>query len=549
VIGAVGEEIVSKGGSAGDEVVNSGGVLDDLAVVSGARVNSGGWLAVSGKASADVISRGGTEVLGAGATISSDVVLSGGELLFDSDVQSGQTITFGAPVTARTVFDGVTLSSGALMGLESATVLSGATLSLTAAALAGAATVSSGGVLVGPGPLSSGTDYGLVSGVRLSSGYLLVESGGATSGVRIGADSEEVVSWGGVGRGDVIDGGLEVVGGVARGELVKGGSLVIGLGGAASGDIIVSGAEFDDGGVTVGETIRSGGRQVIDKEYYPGVASGTIVSSGGRQQVSSGVTVATRVLSGGIETILRPGHASGTVILGGYEFDFGVASGDVVRSGGHEVVEGHGLASGSVISRGGHEGVRSNGVAVATTVSAGGAMKVYSGGAVSGGLSIQGGWVTISGTVAAGQAVSFTGSGGVLGIDNLAAFGAVIAGFGAPGERIDLGGFVRSSAETATWIQSGTSGTLTVHDGGQTANLTLIGTYATGDFSVVDDGRHGTYVMDNSAGPVATQPVRFAQAVAGLAGGRSAAGVAAIHGGGSALIGPSPLLALSTSGR
>ena len=49
-----------------------------------------------------------------------------------------------------------------------------------------------------------------------------------------------------------------------------------------------------------------------------------------------------------------------------------------------------------------------------------------------------------------------------------------------------MGGFVHSSAETAAWVQSGTSGTLTVHDGTQTASLTLIGTYATSDFSVAD---------------------------------------------------------------
>jgi hypothetical protein len=62
---------------------------------------------------------------------------------------------------------------------------------------------------------------------------------------------------------------------------------------------------------------------------------------------------------------------------------------------------------------------------------------------------------------------------------------------------------------------------LTVSDGGQVANLTLIGTYATSDFALAGDGHGGTYVFD----PPAASVRAFAQAAAAF-GASDAANVA-----------------------
>ena len=172
------------------------------------------------------------------------------------------------------------------------------------------------------------------------------------------------------------------------------------------------------------------------------------------------------------------GVARATVLSGGVEADFGTARGTVILSGGRETVAGHGVASGSRIDSGGLELVSSGGTVAAAQLFVGGALTVLSGGAVSGGLVIHNGLATIDGTVAAGQIVNFAGLAGVLRLDNLAGFNAKISGMTTAKEKIDLGGFVFGSGETVTWTQSGTSGTLTVHDDApRPPAWTLIGTY------------------------------------------------------------------------
>jgi autotransporter passenger strand-loop-strand repeat protein len=262
-----------------------------------------------------------------------------------------------------------------------------------------------------------------------------------------------------------------------------------------------------------------------------------------------GMVSATHVLSGGIETVFQSGQASGTSVSNGYVFDYGLTSGTVIHAGGYEEIARHAVASGSMISSGGHEVVSSAGLVIAAAVFNGGSLVVSSGGSVSGGLTIHAGSATISGTMAAGQTVSFAGTAGDLKLDNLAAFGAAISGFGGVSEKIDLGGFAFATSETAKWSQSGTSGTLTVHDGAKSASLTLIGTYATGDFQLSTDGHGGTLIKDPTGGDVLPATTRFTQAAAGVEGGRSAAGLATVHAGGSALLGASPVVGVATSGR
>ena len=71
----------------------------------------------------------------------------------------------------------------------------------------------------------------------------------------------------------------------------------------------------------------------------------------------------------------------------------------------------------------------------------------------------------------------------------------MIGGFGS-GDKIDLGHFAFGSGSTQTYTEaaSHTSGTLSVVNGGNQANLTLLGSYVTSNFALSNDGAGGTLV-------------------------------------------------------
>jgi autotransporter passenger strand-loop-strand repeat protein len=151
------------------------------------------------------------------------------------------------------------------------------------------------------------------------------------------------------------------------------------------------------------------------------------------------------------------------------------------------------------VSNGGNQTVL--GTADATVVSSGGVEYVLAGGTASG-VTIAGGYVgVLSGGTMAGT-VSFA-SGGELALYDAVAFGGLVAGFGA-GDALDLVDipYVSSggSATTLSWTQltsgSSASGTLTVAEGGSTANITLLGQYVAGSCNVASDGRGDTLVTD-----------------------------------------------------
>src|SRR6202022_1235425 len=82
-------------------------------------------------------------------------------------------------------------------------------------------------------------------------------------------------------------------------------------------------------------------------------------------------------------------------------------------------------------------------------------------------------------------------------------FGGLVAGFGLP-DGLDLKeiAYVSSGAlaTTLSWTQltsgANASGTLTVSEGGHTANITLLGQYVTAHFNMLSDGLGGTLVTD-----------------------------------------------------
>ena len=153
---------------------------------------------------------------------------------------------------------------------------------------------------------------------------------------------------------------------------------------------------FLSGGVASGTVVSNGGVETISSG---GTASGAIVQVDGADDVSGGTTIGT-TLSGGTETI----------------FDSGVASGTIVSSGGSQFVNSSGFATATVISSGGFEVVSSGGVASGTTIQAGGSETILAGGLDSAALLV-GGTQTVFGTasnvVLDANAVQVVSSGGI----------------------------------------------------------------------------------------------------------------------------------------
>jgi autotransporter passenger strand-loop-strand repeat protein len=190
-----------------------------------------------------------------------------------------------------------------------------------------------------------------------------------------------------------------------------------------------------------------------------GSATSTIVSSGGELAVSSGATEQGAVISnGGLEIVVGGGSASGTMVsAGGVDFVFGSASNTTVMTDGAEYVYG--------------------------TVN---------------GATINGGLLYLRGTGTAGTSqINFaSGAGGTLELDRSVAFNGVISGFGVPGG-IDLRDIsFLGSGTTLGYADSGTSGTLTISDGTNTATLHLLGHYTAANFVTQADGNGGTLVTD-----------------------------------------------------
>ena len=122
------------------------------------------------------------------------------------------------------------------------------------------------------------------------------------------------------------------------------------------------------------------------------------------------------------------------------------------------------------------------------------------------GATISGGTLELaSGAVEGSAPLSFTGSGSLV-LDASVQFGGLVAGFGSASlsDTIDFRDipFVASggTATTVSWTQltsgANASGTLTVSEGGHTANITLLGQYVAGNFTSSTDGHGETLVTD-----------------------------------------------------
>jgi len=113
--------------------------------------------------------------------------------------------------------------------------------------------------------------------------------------------------------------------------------------------------------------------------------------------------------------------------------------------------------------------------------------------------------------------VAFDSSGGRLEADGTGALSVSVAGFASPigvFEAIDFAsvGFIPGVTKVSfTEAGTNTSGTLSVTNGTQTANLTLLGFYSTGNFQITNDGFGGTLVTDPPLVGSASNPTLASQ--------------------------------------
>ena len=104
--------------------------------------------------------------------------------------------------------------------------------------------------------------------------------------------------------------------------------------------------------------------------------------------------------------------------------------------------------------------------------------------------------VQSGGSTGAGPVTFATSGGGTLRLEDSLHFSGLVAGFGQPDLLYLKDIAFISGATSATWTQSGTSGTLAVTDGTNTADITLLGQYSTANFHVSSGGQGGTIVTD-----------------------------------------------------
>jgi autotransporter passenger strand-loop-strand repeat protein len=494
---------VDSGATATGTVVSDGGEFFVVGSASHAVIEAGGKEVVdAGVATGDTIQSGGGLIVVSGGTVSDETVLSGGVFANDRDVTSNLTLS---AATSTTMLDGVTISSGGFIEIESGVVRSGATLRLGGTTSNVFVNVAEGGAVTGPGEIAESEAHGAVS--DLTVGTLALGSGGTADGVTI------------VGR------------------------MQIDAGASATGTVVTSGAEtfIASGGAATATTVLSGGSEIV---FLGGTTTRTQVSAGGRELVSSGGMASSTTISGGLE----------------YVYSGGAASEAVVSDGGKQIVQSGGAASGTTVLGGGAEDILAGGVATGTTVQSGGILVLESGGSASGEMLDDGevriaGDATLAGILLGSGAVIETGGGDLVlssfgdrdfagkaviegGTIELASAGALGSGFvqfvepttgsavlqidaaDAPAaggtfantivdfsganEDIDL----RSIAFVSGASASVSDGVLVLSDGGKTYDFKLAGSVA-GLYPVLSDGHGGTLIDPTAA--------RFAQAAAAFA--------------------------------
>ena len=258
-----GTEIVSAGGTDLGAMV-SGGTQLDYGLASGGTVFAGSQIVQSGGIASGTTLSGGIELVNARGVDVGTWISGGTQQVFG--LASGATIVRGAQVVA---------AGGTAVGTV---INSGGTLEVLRGAAANGFTINSGGVLeVGSGETVFGIAFGggaiveLASGgtatsTTVASGGTLAVLGGLAKPVTIASGGVDIVSPDGRDFGALISGGTQLVYGLAGGATIFTGEQMIELGGIASRTVVSSGGTLDvlSGGTAVVPLLFAGGTLTLN---------------------------------------------------------------------------------------------------------------------------------------------------------------------------------------------------------------------------------------------------------------------------------------------
>ncbi|WP_061025446.1 calcium-binding protein [Bradyrhizobium sp. CCH5-F6] len=370
------------------------------------------------------------------------------------------------------------------------------------------------------------------------SGTQYIQVGGSADGTTIKTGGEQDIYGGGVASNTAVDGGTQTVFGLAIGTTIANGGLQhihnnvfstivndggeqnVYIDGSATGTTINAGGLQIDWGFTITTTI-SGGHQFVF-----GSATLTTINSG-VQTVQSGGTASETTIHGGEQDVYSGGTAINTTMDGGSQAVYGSVTQTIIGNGAIQYL--HGSASLTTVNAGSQQNVYADGFATGTTINAGGYQldwgtasgTIVNGGeqyvfgsatgttVLAGAQHVQSGGSADDTTIGAGALayvhaggtiddVVFAGGNASLVLDQASSFIGTISGW-QDHDSIVLGDILFSDGVTSlAYAANGdnSGGTLTVSDGTHTATLNLLGQYSAADFALSSDGHGGTLISD-----------------------------------------------------
>jgi autotransporter passenger strand-loop-strand repeat protein len=361
-----------------------------------------------------------------------------------------------------------------------------------------------------------------------------------TTGITVGAGQQLVVSAGQTVTGvTVLQGGYLLVlsGGTDVGTVLNGGDETVQAGGHCVGATIENEADI--------EVFGSASGLILDEGYINvdqgGTVTGTTINGDIMYVAGGGTAINTTIYAGGSTTVIGGGVANGTILDGGEEFvrSGATTNGTTVNNGGTEYVFAGGVSNNLTLNNGASATML--GTVNGATINAGGAVTVFDGGSAAGTivdngvltfdlsgtgtfagqltgkgvLGVQGtGKLVVSSVLNSNVAVTIGNSSSLelaaaansnitfgyqstLKLDVSQGFTGTIAATPGYEDVLDLGDvpFVLG-VTTVQFVENAahTQGVLTVSDqagGGPTVQLTLLGDFSVGTFSIAADGVAG----------------------------------------------------------
>jgi len=341
-----------------------------------------------------------------------------------------------------------------------------------------------------------------MTAITLSAGINRVSSGQEADNYAFGNGTQIYVYSGGAAIADIPYGGglLEILAGGSAVDIIVSSGSNEDVSGTATGTVISSGGKelVWSGGSARSSTVSNGGTQYV---FSGGVAGATVVSNGGELAVESGGTaLAPTVLDSGNMDVLPAGVQSGGALFGtAYETVKGTTFGVVLHSGATQAIT-YGVASDTTVQSGAAQQLLVQATAVGTHVLAGGSVTIFDAASRASGTQVDSGGLlrVVNGSGSVGATVS---SGGLL----LTSSSTPVSTTLLAGGTIDLRGLSYVNGATAS-LNTGTD-VLTVTEGSTSTALAMAGSYTHEHFLASNDGAGGTLItlaLDSAPNGVTT---------------------------------------------